>query len=209
MKRIDLGDKRFGKLTVVSFDHTDDEFRCFWNVKCDCGKEKVVNGSHLKSGNTKSCGCLHKEMTTRYNKEFNITHAMSHSSTYISWQSMKNRCCNINDQCYENYGRRGISVCDRWKDSFENFYKDMGDRPKGMTIDRINNDGNYEHGNCKWATQREQGNNRRTNVFLTYNNLKLTVAQWARKLDMPHTTILRRIKHGWDIGKILLPFRGG
>lgn len=126
-------------------------------------------------------------------------HGMVKTLVYYIWGTMLARCRNKNNPKYKNYGGRGITVCNRWLD-FRNFYQDMGDKPIGATIERINNDGNYEPGNCRWATQKEQQNNRRDNLLLTYKNETMTISAWAGKLGMSHQNLNRRItKYGWTI----------
>ena len=194
---------RFGRLIVQGYSHTDGKRRLHYIVKCDCGKQKIICGANLRKGNSNSCGCLKSEMTIKRNKELYTKHSMCDSKTYRSWQSMKDRCYNVNHQAYKNYGGRNITVCDRWKDSFENFYKDMGDRPEGKTLDRIKINGNYESVNCRWSTIEVQANNMRTNNFLICNGIKLTLSQWARKTKVPRTTIWNRLRRGWEIERAL------
>lgn len=128
----------------------------YWNCVCDCGKETIVAGMNLRNDHTKSCGCFHLDAVR--------THGLARTKTYISWISMKTRCSNKNDKYkYGIYGGRGITICDRWLNSFENFLEDMGKRPKNHTLDRIDSTGNYEPDNCRWATPLQQARNRRLN----------------------------------------------
>ena len=123
------------------------------------------------------------------------THGMKYTPEYVSWNAMKGRCLNKNDPAFKNYGGRGIKVCARWKKSFENFFADMGPRPSlDYGIDRINNNGNYEPSNCRWATAKEQSSNKRTTVLLTHNGLTLTMAEWARRLGITRTGLWQRLK---------------
>lgn len=150
----------FGRLTVVKEAMTrKNDGHVAWLCACSCGESIIVSGHSLRSGTTTSCGCLAKELAA----ERFSTHNKSGTGTYQSWICMRNRCYYKKDISYKYYGERGITVCDRWLDSFENFYEDMGDRPDGKSIDRINNEGNYEPTNCKWSTAKEQANNTRRN----------------------------------------------
>lgn len=197
----DLTGQRFGKLIVIDFAMIENK-RTFWFCKCRCGIITKVNAGNLKKGHTISCGCLQKQRT----KEAKTTHGHKtngkESITYRTWASMIDRCKNHNNKQFNDYGGRGITVCERWQ-KFENFLADMGERPEGMTIERIENDKGYYKENCRWATRKEQQNNTRTNRFLTYNGKTQTLAQWADETGFKETTISRRIELGWSIEKAI------
>ena len=190
---IKKGDK-YNRLTAVRFDHRDKGKNAYWLFRCDCGNEKVAQVSNVKSGNIKSCGCLLKEVKT--------THGMYLSREYKTWQLMKARCLNKKNSDYKKWGGRGIKICDRWL-KFKNFYKDMGKKPKGKSLDRIDNNGNYEPDNCRWATREEQANNKRNNHLLAFKNKTITLAQWSRETGIKYDTLKRRIYSGWSIERAL------
>ena len=150
-KIMDLLGRKFGRLTVISRAESKGG-KAYWNCQCDCGKETVVYGSYLRTGHTKSCGC--------YNEDKKIKHKMYGTPEYRSWNHMLQRCNNKNSHKYSDYGGRGIVVCEKWL-AFENFFADMGQRPHGKTLERIDVNGNYEPSNCKWATATEQQRNQR------------------------------------------------
>lgn len=189
---IDLTGQRFGRLRVVRSEKTEKGLR--WLCLCDCGNTPLVASGGMRTGRTRSCGCLHIEAT----RARRLRHGMSGTTEYRIWKSMVARCENPKRGCWHHYGGRGIKVCARWRASFDLFFADMGHRPSPRhTIDRINNDGDYEPGNCRWATQAEQLNNKRCNVLLTFNGETLTQSQWARRLGISHGTLSWRVKkHG-------------
>ena len=155
MRRLDLTGKRFGRLFVLSYSHTVKPGYAYWLCRCDCGTLRSVVACNLSRGITKSCGCLRASPLSHGH-----TSGGRHTPTYRSWYAMIQRCTNPRNHKYRDYGGRGISVCKRWR-SFENFLADMGERPAGLTLDRRDNDGSYEPGNCRWATSHEQARNKR------------------------------------------------
>ncbi len=192
---IKKGDK-YNKLTAIRFIERKNGSRQYWLFKCDCGNEKIIEGSSVKVGSSKSCGCSRSELKN------NFKHGMTNTRIYGCWNAMKNRCLNKNTFDYKHYGERGITVCEEWLD-FENFYADMGEMPENKTLDRKDNSGNYCKENCRWATHEEQMNNTRRNHFLTYNGKTQTLAQWAKELDINYCVITSRAYYNWSIEKIL------
>lgn len=176
--RKDLIGQQFGRLTVLSLGRYEHRRR-YWVCRCSCGTEKEVSAPALLHAGVQSCGCLQREVA-----QGNATHGMSKTPTYKSWMMMRIRCTNPSYDAYSYYGGRGIKVCDRWLDSFENFLEDMGVRPSGMTLDRIDSDGNYEPSNCRWATRKEQVENRLNNVILDVNGAETKLLDLAKELGV-------------------------
>lgn len=193
------GDK-FNYLTVISECKKRNHGNVVTLCKCDCGKIKKIQNRLLVNGITISCGCQRSIRLANRLK----THGLSKTETYLSWQSMKNRCYNKNNSEYKNYGERGIKVCDSWIKSFDNFINDMGIKPKKYTLERIDNDKDYNINNCKWETFKNQQRNKRTNHKLTFNDLTMTIVEWGEYLGIKPNTILTRIRRGWTVEKSLL-----
>ena len=185
---IDLTGQRFGLLTVLEFVGNDN-FGCSkWKCLCDCGNISIVRSHDLRTGNTKSCGCL------MHTPAYNRTHNESKTKLFRRWSDMINRCQNPNNNSYEYYGGRGITVCDEWNDfitfrdwAYDNGYQD------GLSIDRIDVNGNYEPNNCRWATNLEQANNKRSNFMITYFDETHSLSDWCRILNLPYSVIYSRI----------------
>jgi hypothetical protein len=190
---IDLTGQRFHDVTVKEISGRNKHGGILWKCVCDCGSEVVLNGDSLKSGNTKSCGCR------KAHKNSETTKA---DTLYKSWRGMMRRCYEKSHHAYNRYGGRGISVCDSWHDYLA-FSGDMGARPEGMTLDRIDNDGGYSPENCKWSSKSEQAKNRskRETRAKRYecSGESLTIYQWAEKTGVPHYTLRMRIKRGIPI----------
>lgn len=194
-KFIDLTGKKFSMLTVKGVNHKNEKGKYFWKCLCDCGKETIVLGNSLRSFNTKSCGCL------KIDNPSHFIHGFTGNPTYKIWAGMIQRCTDSNRVGYENYGGRYIKICEKWL-TFKGFYEEMGDRPQNTSLDRINNDGDYCKENCRWATRKEQNNNTRRNVNITYNGQTKTLSQWSEILKINYKVLFSRIRdYHWDIEK--------
>jgi len=163
--------------------------------KCECGKEKLIRWHDIQRGHCTSCGC-------KRHKPFNKTHGQSGTKTYTTWKGMRQRCNNPNCEAFPDYGGRGIKVCPRW-DSFEAFLKDVGEIPKGMEIDRINNDGNYEPGNVRIVKRKVNINNTSRNRYLEIDGQTKTLAEWCEQFGIKYMIAFDRLASGWDAKKAL------
>jgi hypothetical protein len=190
-KFVDISGEKFHRLTVLS-RAANAGVATQWLCLCDCGKTTIVRAHKLKSGHSKSCGCWNTEQAVR-NGQANRKHGHAiHSHrdlTYSTWGSMKDRC-RPSYKAAKNYHDRGISVCPRWSESFESFLQDMGVRPQGTTLDRIDVNGNYEPGNCRWATAKEQQNNRRNTNYLKIKGVKIAAMMAAQELGVSKTAMM-------------------
>lgn len=203
-----LTGKHFGRLHVVSlfghFKSNNNKSIFFWTCRCNCGQTVNVRGHSLKSGVTKSCGCLKREVTSRVGQS-QAVHGMTHTPEFHAWTAMKSRCSNPNDPGWVNYGGRGISVDSVWINSFESFYKHIGPRPSPChSVDRYpDNNGNYKPGNVRWATMKQQKRNTRANYLITHNGETLCSQEWSERIGIPADTLRYRIKIGWSMEKVL------
>lgn len=191
--------KTFNRLTVVETLHRNARYEMLLLCSCSCGGSVTVPYPRLKSGNTKSCGCLQPEVV-RSTGRAQRTHGGSNTPTYETYRSMIDRCYNPNTPGYAYWGGRGITVCPQWLEGYAAFKRDMGTRPKGKTLDRYpNNDGNYEPGNCRWATPSEQGRNTRATRYLTIQGVTKPLIEWSEEFSVCSTTILDRLHRGWPV----------
>lgn len=183
--------------------HTNKGGNRFAKFKCKCGNEFIAAISKVKIRHTKSCGCISAETKP------NLKHGLANSSEYNTWNKIKGRCFNPKDEGFSDYGGRGITMCDEWKNSFEAFYNYVGKKPEGKySMDRINNEGNYEPGNVRWATDIEQANNKRNNRIIEYKGEKKTISEWAEIVGINRTVLARRYDLGWTDEQILnIPMR--
>ena len=185
--------QKFYRLTVLQrAESTPGNRGKRWLCQCECGNQTIVRNDSLKNGRSKSCGCYKNELSAKRIVDINKTHGMSYTPEYRIWGKMHNRCSDKNSKSYGDYGGRGIKVCESWKE-FENFYKDMGKRPEGMSIDRIDVNGDYCPENCRWATIEEQSNNKRNNIYIDYNGETKTLSQWANHFDIPVWKLFQRL----------------
>jgi hypothetical protein len=208
----DLTGQRFGRLICIKDIGRNRFNEAIWECICDCGNTTNVDSSKLRKGNTRSCGCLQRERA----RESNFTHGLQFDKDgktnriYGIWRRMKQRCEDVNSSDYSRYGGRGIKVCDEWLEflpfynwAIENGYRD------NLSIDRISNEGDYEPSNSRWATRKEQNNNKRNNHLITYNNETKTLTQWAEQIGIAQPTLRRRLKYGWSVERALTePVRG-
>lgn len=210
-KLVDLTGQKFGRLVVIERAPNDvpaTNRGAKWLCRCDCGNLKSIDGTELRNGRIKSCGCLHNEVA----RARRFKHGKSSSKLYKVWEAMKKRCNNPSDKEYHNYGARGIRVSEEWENSYLTFerWAYSNGYIEGLTIDRIDYNGNYCPENCRWTSWIVQGNNKRNNRRIEYNGELITIAQAEKITGIKHTTIISRLNHGWDVDRALTekPFKG-
>lgn len=204
MRYENLTGKRFGQLIAVSHEGRTEGGRAIWRFACDCGGQKIAEAANVKSGRTRSCGCAAQEQ--RKAAAQSQRHALSASEVpreRKAWEGMLRRCYSPKHPSFARYGGRGIAVCERWRESFAAFFADLGPAPEGATLERIDNAKDYAPDNCKWASRKEQANNRRSNRLLTHDGVTLNITQWADRLGWAKGTLASRLKYGWPVERVL------
>ena len=196
----------FGRLTVMDCAGVNAHGSALWKCKCECGTIKTIDGQHLRKGAIKSCGCLRKDLPATMFR----THGLRNHPLYVVWVDMRRRCDNKTNSRYKDYGGRGITICEEWYD-FKKFYDwAIAGYKKGLSLDRINNDGNYEPSNCRWATRTEQANNKRNNRTICIDGVNKHLLEWCHEYNIEPSTALTRIKRGWsEKDAITKPVRKG
>lgn len=190
----DLTGIKFNRLTVLGYLGNS-----MWECKCDCGNLTIIRAKSITTGQTKSCGCLQKEIRSK----LSYKHGKKDIPEYNSWRGMKARCNYKKHKDYKNYGGKGIKVCDEWLNSFEQFFSDMGKRPPGCTLDRKNVLEGYNKDNCRWADINTQANNKSSSIYLTFNGITKTLSQFASEYKLNKKTLKGRLERGWSIEKAL------
>lgn len=192
-KLIDITGEKFGLLTVLEYKGKTDDRHSLWLCQCDCGNKTIAKGNALKNGKKRSCGCL----LMRYWQTVNITHGLNKHPLYKIWVGIKDRCCNPNNKSYKNYGGRGITICDKWRNDFKQFYDDnIAGYRKGLQIDRIDNDKGYFPGNCRWATPKTNARNRGNTIMFE----GISISDYCDIHGINHNTVITRIcKLGWTV----------
>jgi hypothetical protein len=208
--KISLVGKRFGRLIVledapsviIGITKPCKSTRSL--CACDCGNRIIIPNHNLRIGCTKSCGCWNRDVTALRNR----THGKTHTPEFVIWQNMLQRCTNPRNPAYRYYGARGIKVCEAWL-RFENFLEDMGKRPLGLTLERVNNKtGNYEKSNCIWATRKVQGRNKRNNLIFTVNGITGCLSELCEAFQKNNNQVYQRLRWGWPIERALFePFK--
>lgn len=200
-----LTGKIYGRLVVVERNYNMNKGGVWWTCQCSCGNIKSVKGSNLINGGTKSCGCYKSECSSARIKAILTTHGGTGTRLHKIWECMKSRCSYSKGDAYKNYGGRGITVCDEWKNDFVKFYDWalVNGYKDDLTLDRINVNGNYEPSNCRWVTRKEQNRNTRKTIYLTFNNETKCLKDWSEFYGLPYHVLKYRYHKGWSIEKAL------
>lgn len=202
--KINITGQKFGRLTAIK-EIGKIKGVIKWLCQCECGTLKELRVAVLRNGTVRSCGCLNKDKVI----ERNTTHNMTYHTLFNVWKGMIDRCTNPKCSSYKRYGKIGISVCDRWAGDkgIHNFVKDMGERPEGTSLDRIDNTQGYSPENCRWAFPKQQSNNRKDNIFIEYQGKSKTISQWANDNNILYSTFYTRLSRGWKIEEVIQGFR--
>lgn len=198
----DLVGRVVGRLTVLEFAGVRSR-RYFWLCQCSCGRRKAVDGQSIRNGASQSCGCLAREVTSQRQTRHGHTKAAGRTPEYSAWMSMKSRCYEPSQSNFKFYGGRGITVCERWRESFESFLADMGPRPEGQWLDRIDSNGHYEPSNCRWATAQDQQLNKRSNRRVVVAGEEMTVIEAVRRFGVPRHKFYRYLDYGMSVDDII------
>lgn len=199
-RRIDITGQVFGQWTVLGFAHYDHRGEAQWKCRCGCGLEAVRSGYSLRSGSSTRChSCAGRVRGVTHGHTIGHKVGQAVTKEYTAWVGMNNRCYNPKNRSFVNYGGRGIRVCDRWKESFETFFQDMGTSPLGHSLDRVDNAGDYDPTNCRWATSRQQNNNTRRTLLLEHEGCTLPLTEWARRSGLKCSTLCARLNRGWPV----------
>lgn len=207
-KAIDVTGERYDRLVAVRRVANKGR-QTRWLFMCDCGAEAEASLGAVRSGEIRSCGCLIGDANRMRLFKHGHSQGSRPSPTYISWAGAKARCFNVKNKRFADYGGRGITMCDRWRDSFEAFLADMGERPKGTSIDRIDNDGHYEPGNCRWARKGQQNGNVRGRTRITYDGQAYSISEFATLMKVDFGNLYYRIKAGHDPLQAVAALRAG
>lgn len=199
---LNLRGMRSGKLVAIERKESDSRGSVKWLCQCDCGNQSLVLASNFKKGNSKSCGCSKYEVRHGHAKKDGET------KTYQTWLHMRQRCLNPTNDSFHNYGGRGITICERWQ-NFDNFLEDMGERPEGLTIDRIDNSKGYFKTNCRWADKKTQLRNKRNNRIILWKGKQWTLSELCESYHINHAVLSSRLRLGWELERALTqPVRG-
>ncbi len=201
MRAIDLTGQSVGRWTVLDRAENSAAGGTMWRCRCACGVERTINGIVLRDARSKSCGCLKSEVTTARSTKHGHANTGALTPTYHSWVAMTQRCTNPKNAEYVNYGGRGIRICARWK-TFANFLADMGEKPRGTSIERADNSRGYTKGNCHWSTPTEQARNKRNNRVISYAGRRQTMTEWANELGITPSSLAERIEE-WPLKRAM------